>query len=163
MENQPTQSGGTAPAVVSDALLGSVLLVVEAGVRYWEDATVNGQEDTEGTLIPCRSGELWKPLIELATGKIRDWPKGTTADIHYKICDAGQYWLADEAGNKLAKWDGDYVPDHILAIGDSGYGDYIIMKVNADGIIEGWHQPDIREDGWERVPNVKDEPRDERG
>lgn len=29
-------------------------LKVEAGVRYWEDATVNGIEDVDGALIPCK-------------------------------------------------------------------------------------------------------------
>jgi len=29
-------------------------LHVQANVRYWEDATVNGVEDEEGTLMPCR-------------------------------------------------------------------------------------------------------------
>ena len=142
------------PALVSGDLLGSVLLVVDAGVRYWEDATVNDQVDTEGTLIPCRSGELWKPVIELATGKIRDWPQGTTADIHYKVCDAGEYWLADEAGNQLAKWKGHYVPDRLLCVGDRGYGDYIILTVESDGRIEGWHAPEIDADDWQRVPNI---------
>ena len=37
-------------------------LLAEAGVRYWEDAMVNGEEDTEGSLIPCRDGEYWKPI-----------------------------------------------------------------------------------------------------
>lgn len=32
-------------------------LEVRAGVRYWEDATVNGNEDSEGELIPCREGD----------------------------------------------------------------------------------------------------------
>ena len=32
---------------------------VNAGVRYWEDAIVNGVEDSEGDLIPCREGDLW--------------------------------------------------------------------------------------------------------
>ncbi|MEN9656319.1 MAG: hypothetical protein RL311_1295, partial [Bacteroidota bacterium] len=36
-------------------------LVVKAAVRYYEDATVNGIEDVEGNLIPCKEGDLWCP------------------------------------------------------------------------------------------------------
>ena len=43
-------------------------LVVNAAVRYWEDATVNGAEDVDGTLIPGREGDLWKARINLETG-----------------------------------------------------------------------------------------------
>jgi hypothetical protein len=114
------------------------VLIVDARVRYWEDAEVNGVDDAEGSLIPCREGNSWKPSIELATGKILGWPTGTTADIHYKICDDGDYWLADSEGNKLYKWAGDYVPDRLLCVGDSGYGDYIILKVLEDGRIADW-------------------------
>lgn len=149
-QNEMTKHG-----LPTDTWLGSSLLIVEAGVRYWEDATVNGQEDTEGTLIPCRSGELWKPIIELATGKIRDWPQGTTADIHYKVCDAGEYWLADAAGKLLRKYKGHYVPDHLLCVGDRGYGDYIIFNVGPDGVIEGWRKPEINESDWLALPNTQ--------
>ena len=71
---------------------------ITAEVRYWEDATVNGVEDTDGALIPLRFGDCWMPIIELDTGRVRDWPEGTTADIHYKVCDAGEYELLDGKG-----------------------------------------------------------------
>ena len=49
---------------------------VEAEVRYWEDATVNGQEDTTGTLMPFRFGDKWCPTIRLEDGWIVNWPEG---------------------------------------------------------------------------------------
>ena len=85
--------------------------------------------------------------IDLASGRIHDWPEGTTADVHYKVCDAGQYWLADEAIHKVAQWDGYYVPGH-LRVGGDGYGDYIILKVDGAGMIEGWTKPTIDPDAW---------------
>jgi len=130
----------TAPDITLD---GFSKLVVSAEVRYWEDAEVNGVQDSEeGTLIPLKVGNLWKPTIELATGRVVGWPQGTTADIHYKVCDAGEYWLED-ANGKRVKWTGDYVPNNLLAIGGEGYGDYIILKISAEGIIEGWKTPQI--------------------
>ena len=124
------------------------MLHVEAGVRYWEDATVNGKEDTKGELIPFRQGDLWKPVIELATGRVIDWPAGTRASIHYKVCDEGEYWLADKSGNRLLRWQGDYVPDRLLCVGDRGYGDYIILEIREDGFIEGWRKPDLTTSDW---------------
>ena len=127
------------------------ILQVRAGVRYWEDAEVNGAEDTKGDLIPVRDGRFWAPFIDIKTGKIIDWPQGTTASIHYKVCDDGQYWLTTAAGRELLKWSGDYVPDQWLCWGDRGYGDYIIMTVESDGRIEGWSTPEINTEDWEAV------------
>lgn len=118
-----------------------VRLLVSAETRYWEDAEVNGTQDTEdGSLIPCKEGNIWKPVIELATGRVINWPQGTRADVHYKVCDQGEYWVEDESGRKM-KWSDSYVPNDLLAIGDNGYGDYIILTITEDGLIEGWTPP----------------------
>lgn len=119
-------------------------LEVCAEVRYWEDATVNGTDDTGGALIPCREGQYWTPTIRLADGMVMDWPQGTTADVHYKVCDQGEYWLLDADRNRAAKWTGFYVPNDFLCHGDNSYGDYIIFKVGADGLIENYSAPEIR-------------------
>ncbi|WP_148265617.1 hypothetical protein [Bordetella avium] len=125
-----------------------VALQVQAEVRYWEGATVNGQEDIDGSLIPLRVGNCWAPTIELETGKIRNWPAGTAAEIYYKVCDQGEYWLVNEAGERIAKWASHYVPDELLCVGDQGHGDYIILKVAGDGHIQGWTTPILDPDEW---------------
>jgi len=117
-------------------------LSVIAGVRYWEDAKVNGEQDEDGNLIPCRMGENWCPLIELETGVIANWVKGTEADIHYKVCDAGEYLLLDNDSKVIATIDGYVI--NMLSVGENGYGDYIIMKVDSEGKIEGW-EPNLEE------------------
>ena len=113
-------------------------LQADCAVRYWEDAKVDGVEDTDGTLIPCREGEDWRPLIDLDAGKIVNWKPGVKASIHYKVCDAGRYELLDENKNIVKSIDG-YVPA-IMAPGDDdhGFGDYVIMDVAADGAIADW-------------------------
>lgn len=111
-------------------------LQAKCGVRYWEDASVNGVQDADGTLIPCHVGDDWRPLIELATGTVMDWPTGTTADVHYKVCDDGRYWLLDEKLDELRCIEG-YVPK-MMSPGGCGYGDYVIMKIGPDGKIENW-------------------------
>ena len=105
-------------------------------VRYWEDAKVNDVEDEDGDLMPCQEGGLWCPIIELETGIIVNWEQGKTADIHYKICDAGTYTLFNATQEQVTSIDG-YVPDIMCPEGD-GYGDYIIMKIDADGKIQNW-------------------------
>ena len=122
---------------------------VEAGVRYWEDACVNGiNEDNDSPTVPLRKGDTWCPRIRLADGVIEGWPQGVTADVHYKVCDAGLYWLTDEAGKRLARWNGYYVPNYFLCPIKSGYGDYIIMTIGADGQIEGWREPHVDDSDW---------------
>jgi hypothetical protein len=111
-------------------------LHVRAGVRYWEDATVNGVEDVQGDLIPCRDVDNWKPIINIETGQITNWEQGKTADIHYKICDDGDYYLKDDKDEEVIRQEG-YVPK-TLCPEKNGYGDYIIMRVDENGFIKNW-------------------------
>lgn len=125
----------------------SRFIEVRAGVRYWEDGKLNGEEDAEGNM-PLRNGDLWLPVIDLATGQVLNWPAGMEASVHYKVCDEGDYWLLDEARQRLAKWKSYYVPNDILCPGGSGFGDYIIMNISGDGTIQGWRQPYLDEEQW---------------
>jgi len=131
-------------------------LEVQAGVRYWEDACLNGQPDEEGT-IPLRKGDLWCPLIELKTGKVVGWPEGLKAEVHYKVCDEGEYWLQDPRGARVAKWKSHYVPDAFLCPKSRGYGDYIILTIGEDGIIENWSAPFVDIQEW-TVLNTPENP-----
>ena len=112
-------------------------LLADMGVRYWEDASVNGNdEDDENPTIPLRICGGWKLKIDLATGQICGWPGGVTAETHYKVCDAGVYSLLDADGAVVASRDG-YVPS-MLAPNGHGHGDYVILKIDGAGVIEGW-------------------------
>ena len=131
--------------------MSAVYIEVRAGVRYWEDATINGVEDEAGDLTPLRSGKYWCPVIRLADGMVMDWPTGTVANIHFKVCDDGEYWLLDKQRNRIAKWADFYVPNDFLCPGDNGYGDYIILTIGADGQIAKWKPPVI---AWARGPEA---------
>ncbi len=125
-------------------------LKVDSGVRYWNDAEVNGKDDVDfyeskgvGTpLMPFAvkvkeeptdniysNHYRWQPIIDVEEGRIVDWPKGTTARVHYKICDDGTYTLLDADKNEIISVDS-YVPD---CIGE--YGDYLIMDIDEEGMI----------------------------
>jgi hypothetical protein len=126
-------------------------LKVFAKVRYWEDGKVNGVEDETGELIPFRVNDSWCPTIEVETGRVLDWPSGMTADVYYKVCDEGEYFLVDDdSGDESKKWKykSNYVPDDFLCHGDEGDGDYIILKIDGEGQIVGYKQPVIRWDEW---------------
>lgn len=112
-------------------------IYIDAGVRYWEDGEVNGVEDTDGTLMPFIVGDRWTPVIEIATGQIQNWPHGTTAHTHYKVCDDGSYYLRDAEGNTVGAIEDDYVPS-ILDPTRDGYGDYLIFNIDVNGFIENW-------------------------
>jgi hypothetical protein len=116
-------------------------LHVEAGVRYWEDATINGIEDDSGHMIPFRKGDSWCPVIDIDAGQVLGWPKGTTANIHYKVCDDGSYYAKSKDGDTILSIKNDYVPS-ILSPKSEGYGDYIIMDIDENGFIQDWN-PDL--------------------
>ncbi len=111
-------------------------LFVSAEVRYWEDASVDGAKDVDGLRIPCRNGDNWEPIIDIDSGIIINWEKGKSADINYKVCDAGVYKLLDKDGKFVLQIVG-YVPE-IMCPEPDGFGDYIIMYVTKEGKIENW-------------------------
>lgn len=111
-------------------------LHISVGVRYWEDGKVNGIEDIEGNLIPLKNSDSWEPVIEIDNGKIIDWTIGTIASIHYKVCDDGTYLIKDQEGDTIFEYCG-YVPI-CMSPKENGYGDYIIMDIDENGIIKDW-------------------------
>jgi len=123
---------------------------VRAGVRYWEDTDINGESDDDDNprmpLVQEIDGEKnWVFDIDIKTGKIKDWPKGTTAETHYKTCDDNTISFIGYNGKVLREVDC-YVPG-FLAIEDSGYGDYIIINIDGDGKINDFrfNEDDIEE------------------
>lgn len=121
---------------------------VDAGVEYWEDAIVNGVEDADGSRIPFRDSGRWKLVIDLDEGRVVGWPRGVVADVHYKVCDDGEYHLLDANRLRIGTWEDYYVPDAFLCHGEKGCGDYIIMHIDSDGLIEGWTRPDVNLSEW---------------
>ena len=81
---------------------------------------------------PFREGDMWTVDVDLATGKIKNWPGGHALDLYMKVCDEGVYTLL-AAGKEVATRDG-YVPDAVP--GD--YGDYVDLKIADDGTIKNW-------------------------
>lgn len=128
---------------------------INASVRNSSSSILNGSEDEDGKM-PLIRFQMWNPVIELETGNILNWPEGNTAEINYKVCDSGEYWLLDEQKNRILKWKGYYVPDDILCTKRNGYGDYIIFDIQEDGTIKNWKTPILDEDEWENEQKDED-------
>lgn len=114
-------------------------LKCELGVRYWEDAVVNGKDENENNpTIPfaTKSQGTWNPIIMLNDGRILNWPIGVTASTHYKVCDAGVYTLLDENRCEVVSKDG-YVPDMLCPDGN-GFGDYVELEIDENGFIKNF-------------------------
>ncbi len=115
-------------------------LVVRAGVQYWEDTLVNGEEegDIDGKLIPCRVGEYWWPVIDVDSGVITNWTPGVTAKVCYKICEDGYYSVMNSLGKAIFGVGQCYVPN-VLDTSGKGYGKHIIMSIDETGKIAEWN------------------------
>lgn len=102
-------------------------------VRYEEEDIPND--------FPFRAGDLWETVIEIDTGKVIGWPVGKSGHLHMKVCDEGSYWLLRRDGSCVAKITQDYVPHGVIP---GEYGDYVDLKINAEGIITNWpKKPDV--------------------
>lgn len=114
-------------------------LIVKAHVRYWEDTVINGEVDdtVDGANVPCKEGDLWQPIIDIQTGTIENWEIGKTAFIHYKVVDRCGWELLDSTGKVIKSQEDGYVPD-TLCPAERGYGDYIIMNIDENGLIDKW-------------------------
>ncbi|MFA7407646.1 MAG: hypothetical protein WCY93_07390 [Anaerolineaceae bacterium] len=116
-----------------------VYLRASVDPRYWEDGEVNGVPDDENyPKMPFVSDQRteWNITIDLETGVIIGWPRGTTAKVHYEVCDAGRYDLLDADVNLIHSHYG-YVP-RIMCPSENGYGDYVIMNIDENGQILNW-------------------------
>lgn len=113
-------------------------IVADFGVRYFEDASLNGvEENDESPKMPCIKDGRWVIKVDLDNGQITNWEKGNTAKIYYKVCDDGKYAVLDSENNVITNFES-YVPN-IFAIDDSGFGDYVYLTIDREGFIKNWH------------------------
>ena len=112
--------------VKTEVEIEPVAIKIAAAVRYDEEDMPND--------FPGRIGDVWHAIIDIETGKIRDWPQGKTAKFYMKVCDQGSYWLLTKAGHIIASIEGNYVPSCI----PGEYGDYIDFDIAEDGTVRKW-------------------------
>ncbi len=110
------------------------------------DVPVNyGEEDIPNN-FPGRNGDMLSWEIDFDTGKIKDYSWPEEFSFHMKVVDCGIYRLTgryniNPEGMQQPKVEFSRVNDYVpagLAIGDCGYGDYIIFDIAPDGTIKNW-------------------------
>lgn len=129
----------------------SVLVRKELDIKFaqcfisplsFKDAIVNGISDNEDLpQIPevyNISGTLyWCPVIDIDTGEIINWNKGTTASVKYLSYDDNYIRFSDADDNTVQIYSG-YVPK-ILDQNDEGSGHYISLDIDENGFIKNFH------------------------
>lgn len=85
--------------------------------------------------FPFRVNDVWTATIEIATGRIFNWP-GTKHDFYMKVTDGGSYVLLDSDLKSVATKEQEYVPCCI----PGAYGDYVDFTIATDGTIDKWCQ-----------------------
>jgi hypothetical protein len=61
----------------------------------------------------------------------------------------GEYWLLDAAGERIFKWKRSYVPARFFDVTfESIVSDYIVLKIDRDGMVIGWNPPQIDPKHW---------------
>ena len=99
--------------------------------------------DEEEKPVPLIHGERWNVIVDIDTGKIRDWPQGEEREYYWKICDAGSYHLLDEDERIQLSINNNYVPNNLLP---GEWGDYLDLKINGEGVITNWLSNPTSED-----------------
>lgn len=151
------------------------------GVRYWvncdysDDGGKTWYEDFDDTdeeseriksIVPCvikkdigyKENDYWELIIDLDRGRVLNWPNGFCIKTYFKVCDDGEYVFLDENMNELiniTKQYGQYYVPDFLALEDSGYGDYVIINIDADGNIEHFNQ--MKEEICEYFDNLEND------
>lgn len=77
--------------------------------------------------------------VEIMTGKILNLKKVFKPfELFLKVVDEGIYTIKNRKGEVIFEVDG-YVPNHWIPEKD-GYGDYVTLKINKEGIITNWYK-----------------------
>ena len=107
-------------------------VLIDISPRYIGD---DEDDDMPTTTPMLNEGKTsWVAFVDIDTGKIKDWPEGTSCEFFVKVCDAGTYTLFDDEGCTVAVKEG-YVPNGLIP---GQYGDYVDLKINEEGIITNW-------------------------
>lgn len=105
-------------------------------------APVNYGEEEMPIIFPGRSGDEWRALIEIDTGRIVDWPAGKEAKLHLTVKDSGTYTLLGPNFHKVAMIHLNYVPSRVIP----GSGDTIELTIDGNGQIKEWrHAPNVQD------------------
>ena len=111
------------------------------------DISIYG-EDIPSDFPFVENDDEWCVDVDIATGKIKNWPQGRDGEVFAKVVDTGSYYLLDENNNIVAAIKRGYVPNKAIPP-KNGYSDYIHLFINKTGKITNWYdKPDFSEFRW---------------
>jgi len=162
---------------MSNLLKLSIFAAFESGTVNGED-DITWEEQEKGVMpkVPCceirtvkkyniwigkyedKEELRWCPIIDVDSGVVINWKKGTTLDCYYKTSDECAFDY-EQDGVTVLSYD-DYVPD-FLSIEDEGYGDYIIIKIDEEGRIHNWDRDEFYKWVKKKIKETKNEDEDD--
>lgn len=105
----------------------------EDDYKFWGELEVN---DPFYSLITPT--ERWEITVDLTNHTVLEWKKEIgICQVFTKIRDEGVYTLLDKDKIPFCQLSG-YVPNNMFPPTD-GYGDYLELKINENGIITNWY------------------------
>lgn len=118
-------------------------IVIDIAPRHIGDSAYDDMP-TDFPLL-SKDKKTWFARVDVNTGIIYDWPQGEVREMYVKVCDQGIYTLLDENDQELCSIEG-YVPNGLIP---GEYGDYIDLKIDANGVITNWPKhPDLSAFFW---------------
>lgn len=112
----------------------------ESGLISFDDGLMTELECEEDFVPPMlnKEDQLLEYMVDLKERKVLNWSyKDGYLRMWAKVRDSGTYTLLDEKMNPLWQIRG-YVPNRLIPPLEDGYGDYIELAVEGDGIVVGW-------------------------
>eukprot|EP00919_Chromeraceae_sp_WS-2016_P016979 GHVR01040583.1.p4 GENE.GHVR01040583.1~~GHVR01040583.1.p4 ORF type:complete len:138 (+),score=15.24 GHVR01040583.1:25-414(+) len=100
---------------------------IEFSPRYMNEVDCVFNENT-----PMLKDGVFSITYDIETGVVDGWPKDESFECYEKVTDGGSYYLLDSEGVEIASIVENYVPDCV----NNEWGDYVIIKINDDGILE---------------------------
>lgn len=118
-------------------------IIIDVPVEYGEEDIPNDfpLRVKRPQTHPRLTADRWVAAVNIDTGKIEGWPATAGArELYMKVNDAGIYTLCVDEGARVSRKH-EYVPHGVVPGED---GDYIILKIAADGTITNWpKKPDV--------------------
>lgn len=114
----------------------------------FDDGLMTELESDDDFTPPMLNTEdlLLEVVVDLENRRVLNWNyEEGYLRMWGKVCDAGTYTLLDKDRTPLWQIDG-YVPNKLIPPFEKGFGDYIELAIDSDGIIRDWpSNPDFSE------------------
>jgi hypothetical protein len=104
--------------------------------------------------IPFRNGDKWSAMIDLCGGIVMNWPNGIEAELDMRLADGASFELLDDRlGGRMRCVDDGTVP--IFLEKRREWSDFLKLRINGDGLVEGWANLDLGKSRWQSDRRIR--------